>query len=153
VNFRAAEGLFASPNPRAVVLAGSFAFRAGPDGLAVARFAWANPDTGEAANARTAPNQLLGFVLPVLNGITAVRVARGVRYARPGVGVTMMAGGDYWAKFDNGAVAGDRVYASLVDGSAISGEAGAAEATPWYVVTNVGPGGLAIISTTSKVTL
>lgn len=147
-----AEGAFASPNPRASLLAGSFAFRAGPDGLAVARFGWANPDTGETSNTRTVPGELLGWVLPVVNGAAAVRISRGVRYVRPGVGVTLMAGGDYWARFPAGANIGDRVYASLIDGAAISGEAADAEATPWYVVSNVEPGGLAIISTTSRVT-
>lgn len=146
-----AEGVFASRNPRATLLAGSLAFRAGADGLAVARFGWADADTGFASNARTSPTQALGFVLPVVNGNSAVRVARGVRYARPGVGVTLMAGGDFWAKFDGGASAGSPVYASLVDGSPISGEADAAELTPWYVATDCPPGGLAIISTIQQV--
>lgn len=147
-----AEGVFASRNPRATLLAGSFAFRAGPDGLAVARFGWADVDTSLATNARATPSQLLGWVLPVAAGYSAVRVARGVSVIRPGVGVTMMAGGDFWAKFHGGASAGQRVYASLIDGSPISGEAADAEATPWYVATDAAPGGLAIISTTTKVT-
>lgn len=146
-----AEGAFASQNPRATLLAGSLSFRAGDDGLAVARFGWADVDTHLAANSRTNPTQLLGFVAPVVAGNSAVRVTRGVRYIRPGVGVTLMAGGDFWARFPGGATFGQRVYASLVDGSAISGEAADSEPTPWYVVTDTMPGGLAIISTTTKV--
>lgn len=133
------------------MLAGSFAFRAGNDGLAVARFGWANSDTGLVDNARTLPAQQLGFVFPSINGNSAVRVHRGVRYVRPGVGVTLMVAGDYWVRFAGGAGAGQQVYALLVDGTAISGEADAAEATPWYVATDTSPGGLAIISTYQRV--
>lgn len=146
------EGAFASANPRASLFAGLSAFRAGEDGLAVARFGWADVETGYADNARTAAHQLLGFVLPVVNGNTAMRVWRGQRYIRPGVGVTLMSTGDYWARFAGGAIPGAQVYASLVDGTAISGEAAGAEPTPWFVVTLAAPGGLAIISTTCKVT-
>lgn len=133
------------------MLAGSLAFRAGDDGLAVARFGWADYETGLVANTRALPRQQLGFVFPSINGNSAVRVARGVRYVRPGVGVTLMVAGDYWARFPGGAYVGVQVYASLVDGTAISGEADAAEATPWYVATDTQPGGLAIISTYQRV--
>lgn len=141
------EGAFASTNPRAVLLAGSLMYRAGEDGLAVARFAWADPVTGFAANERTSPGQLLAFVLPIFDGRNAVRISRGVRYIRPGLGVTLMTGGDFWARFEAGASAGQPVYASPVDGSVISGEADGAELTPWVVVNDTDAGGLAIIST------
>jgi hypothetical protein len=127
-------------------------FKAADDGLAVARFAWADQNTGFAANTRTQPHQLLGFVLPVYNGAYSMRVSRGQRYIRPGLGVTLMKSADVWVRFYAGARAGQPVYASLVDGAAISGQADAAELTPWFVVTNTQPGGLAIISTTCKVT-
>lgn len=133
------------------MLAGSVMFRAGENGLAVGRFAWADHETGLAANERTDPRQLLAFVLPIFDGVNAVRVSRGVRYIRPGLGVTLMSGGDFWARFASGAQAGQPVYASQVDGSAISGQAGGAELTPWWVATDAAPGDLAIISTTSKV--
>lgn len=127
-------------------------FKASDDGLAVARFAWADLETGFAANTRTASHQLLGWVLPVYNSVYAVRIARGARFIRPGLSVTLMKSADVWARFASGASAGQQVYASLVDGAAISGEADDAEPTPWFVVTNAQPGGLAIISTTCKVT-
>lgn len=147
-----AEGYFASPNPASVLLAGPIAFRAGADGVAVARFGFADYNSGLVENARTNAAQSLGWVFPVINGTSAIRVARGQRYARPGVGLTLMRAGDYWARFVGGAMAGAIVYASTVDGRAISGESDAAEATRWYVATDCGPGGLAIISTTSRVT-
>jgi hypothetical protein len=147
-----AEGYFASPNPASVLLAGPVAFRAGVDGVAVARFGFADHSTGLVDNARTNAKQSLGWVFPVINGTSSIRVSRGQRYARPGVGLTLMQAGDYWARFMAGAMAGAVVYASTVDGQAISGQSGAAEATRWYVATDCGPGGLAIISTTSRVT-
>jgi hypothetical protein len=147
-----AEGYFASPNPASVLLAGPVAFRAGVDGVAVARFGFADYGTGLVDNARTSAKQLLGWVFPVINGTSSIRVSRGQRYARPGVGLTLMQGGDYWARFMGGAMAGAIVYASQVDGTAISGNSAGAEATRWYVATDCGPGGLAIISTTSRVT-
>ncbi len=147
-----APGAFASCNPRAVTLAGVASFRAAdPDGLAVGVFGWADPETGLAANERTDPRQLLGFVLPVYNGVCAIRRTHTRAYVRPGYGVTLCAAGDFWARFDAGAQAGQPVYASLVDGAVISGYAAGAELTPWFVATNAGPGGLAIITTWSKV--
>lgn len=145
------EGVFASLNPRAVLLAGSVAFRAGNDGLAVARFGWANADSGLVDNTRTSSGQLQGYVYPVVSGNSAMRVHRGQRFVRPGVGVTLYRNGDFWVRFAGGATAGYPVYALLVDGSAISGQAAGAELTPWFVATDAAPGGLAIISTTSKV--
>lgn len=149
---QAAEGFFASRNPGSVLLAGPVAFRAGPNGLAVARFGWADVGTGLVDNVRANARQMLGFVFPVVNGNSAVQVCRGQRYVRPGVGVTLMQGGDYWVRFAGGALGGSVVYASLVDGTAISGVASGAEPTRWLVATDTAPGGLAIISTTNKVT-
>lgn len=146
-----AEGFFASRNPGSVLLAGPVSFRAGVNGLAVARFGFADVSSGLVDNARLNASQILGFVFPSVNGNSAVRVWRGTRYVRPGVGVTLMQAGDYWARFTGGAQAGSSVYASLVDGTAVSGEADGAELTRWFVATDTGPGGLAIISTTSKV--
>lgn len=145
------EGYFASANPRASTVAGPLAWRAGNDGLAVARFGFANQDTGLVDNSRSNAGQVLGFVFPVVNGNSAVRVWRGIRYARPGVGVSLMANGDYWVRFMGGAQAGDVVWASQVDGTAISGDASNAEPTPWLVVRDIGPGGITVISQVIKV--
>lgn len=150
---RPIEGFFASPSPYAVQVGGPIAFRAGSDGLAVARFGWGDVVSGLVDNVRSNPAQVLAYVFPAVNGNSPVRVCRGVRFARPGVGVTLMRSGDYWVRFLGGAQAGQIVYASSVDGTAISGFTVGAEATPWFVVTNAAPGGLAIISTTCKVTL
>lgn len=147
-----AEGYFASRNPASVLLAGPVAWRAGNDGLAVARFGFCDTESGLVDNARSNVGQTLGYVFPVVNGTTSVRVWRGQRFIRPGVGVTIMQAGDYWVRFPSGAQVGMVVYASTIDGTAISGESDGAESTRWFTVTDTGPGGLAIISTTSRVT-
>lgn len=147
------EGAFASPNPRASVLAGTGQLRAAdPDGLAVGRFGWADKSTGRAANERTNARQQLGFVLPVIAGWQRIYPLRGQIYIRPGLEVTLMAKGDFWARFPAGALSGDRVYASLIDGTVLSGQPAdpdTAEPTSWYVVTSCAAGQLSIISTWS----
>ncbi len=65
---------------------------------------------------------------------------------RPGLSVTLHAQGNFWLEFAAGALYGNRVYASLVDGSAVSGRADNAEPTPFYVVSETRPGGLAAVS-------
>jgi hypothetical protein len=147
-----AEGCFASRNPRAVVLAGSGILRAAdPDGLAVAVFGWANLDTGFASNSPVNDTDPLGFVLPTYGGWQRLRVSGRRVYLRPGIEATLCSRGDFYARFPSGASAGQPVYASTVDGTPISGYAADAQLTPWNVITDAGPGQLAIISTWSKI--
>lgn len=124
-------------------MAGAGFFRSGPDGLIMAHFGWADPETGLARNI---PDGLLGLVGLVagarrlsLNGVTL----------RPGYGCTLFSAGDFYVRFADGASPGQRVYASELDGTPISGEAVGAIPTPWYTVSGCPPGGLAIISTWS----
>lgn len=145
------EGFFADGNPYAVQVGSPISFRAGANGLAVARFGWGDPESGLVDNVRSSAAQVLAYVFPVVNGNSAVRVCRGQRYARPGVGVTLMRSGNYVVRFPGGAQMGQPVYASSVDGTPISGVASDAEATIWQVVTDANAGGLAVISTTTQV--
>lgn len=151
MNARAREGDFASCNPRTQVLAGPDAVVAAePDGLIVGRFGWANLYTGLAQNTRLDPSERLGFVLPVCGDWQRVYLKLGTRILRPGMPATLCVRGDFWARFPDGAIIGQPVYASLVDGSAISGYAAGAELTPWTVALSCAPGQIAIISTWSK---
>lgn len=144
----AIAGAFASTNPRSVLLAGGGSFRAAdPDGVYMARFAWADVETGFAASQPQTAHDLLGFVQPYPG--YAWRAVREGRIIRPGYGVTMFASGDFYVRFASGAEGGQRVYASTLDGSPISGEADDAEPTPWFVAAGCAPGELAIISTWS----
>lgn len=148
---QASEGWFAGPNPRVNQLAGPDALVAGdPDGIAVARFGWANIDTGKALNARNSAADRLGWVFPVWGTWQRVYVHLGRRYVRPGLPVTLFTRGDFWAMFPGGALVGQPVYADPLDGTPISGYDASAELTPWVVLTDCAPGRLAIISTWSN---
>lgn len=143
----AVPGAFASNNPRSVVVAGGGFFTSGDDGLIMAHFGWADPLTGKAGSLYNAEG-LLGFVQPQPGNRRRLSVDGAM--IRPGYPVTLFSGGDFYARFAAGAEAGSRVYAALLDGAPISGEADAAVITPWTVLQSVGPGGVAIISTWSR---
>ncbi len=142
---------------------GSFAypgsFVSGPTDTIMGRFGWGDPDTGIVLNTRTSATQLQGFVARLFGTWTHVynapdpnNTARTLWYLRAGLPCPLIKAGAYWARFAAGARAGDQVYASLTDGSCISGyNAGAiqSEATPWYVANTCAPNGLALISTWS----
>lgn len=68
---------------------------------------------------------------------------------REGIVCTLHVRGNFWLKFAGGANYGDQVYASLTDGSAISGVSSGAVATPWTVVSNANAGRLALVSSTA----
>lgn len=130
------------------------AIRAGVGGVAIGRFAWAQPD-GIARNARTTPDDLLGLVLPEYGpGVDWRRVffddASQTWRIREGINISMLKQGTVWGRFRYGARPRAAVYANLLDGSLISGYSDAGELTPWVVSSAAGAGGLAIITTWSK---
>lgn len=129
--------------------AGPGGFVGAQGGVAMGRFAWADYFAGTAGNSRTDSSQRLGFVLPRRGGWTWVYSEGGVWFSRGGLPVTLATGGNFWARFVGGAYVGQRVYADLLDGHCISGEATGAELTPWTVASNAEPGNLAMISTTN----
>lgn len=158
--------------PFASAPAGAGGWRAGPGGLLQGRFGFGNAGTGLALNAQTDPSDVLGVVIPlqsvnganggVIGGPLALggpqamfswqtydRLAKAWRM-RQGIVATLMPSGNFWLRFAGGASYGAIVYASLSDGSAISGPVGGAVATPWRVCTNTSPGALGIVSTTAK---
>lgn len=133
---------FASEPP--TMVAGAGAFVAAQGGTIMGRFGWADPAANTVANARTSAAQLLGLVLPQCGkGWTWVYSDAGRWFIRQGLPVTLATGGNFWLRFAGGAYIGERVYADLLDGHAISGEAVGAEPTPWLVCSNAIPGGLA----------
>lgn len=144
-NLRA--GQFASSNPRSILLAGPLAYRAGgPDGVEVGLFGWADPATGTVENARTDASQRLGLILPI-HLFRTIPKLWGV--LPPGYEVTLATAGDFLVSFPNGALAGQRVYANLLDGSPVSGDTAGTELTPWTVMQDAAPGELCIISSWS----
>lgn len=158
--------------PYASVLAGAMAFRAGPGGLLQGRFGWGNPNTGFVLNTPTTTQDVLGVVIPlqsinganggVIGGPAALggrqarwtwqvwdRVARAWRL-REGLVANLMGSGNFFLKFASGANYGDTVYASVTDGTAISG-AGVAGSlvTPFKVCADGGPNCLVPVSSTA----
>jgi hypothetical protein len=133
--------------PFASVLAGVGAWQAGPGGLLQGRFGWGNPATGLVSNSPTTPADSLGLVIPLqsVNYANGGVVGGPAKFGGPqaawtwqtydpqfkawrmrqGIVATLMDTGNFWLRFAGGANYGDTVYASTVDGSAISGNPGA----------------------------
>jgi hypothetical protein len=154
------------------VTSGPNGWRSNTPGSIQARFGWGNSASGLVNNTRETAADALGVVIPLrsLNGANggvtagAVGIAgpqaaftwqfydptvRGWRI-RPGLGVTLHGAGAFWLRFPGGALYGQQVYASLTDGSAISGAAAGAEVTPWLVCSIARPGELALVSTAAN---
>jgi hypothetical protein len=162
----AVEGARATANPLASMLAGAGALTAGPTGVIVGRFGFAEPATGQVSSARTTLTQRLGFVLPQWGTWQKLYCENGTWILRQGLMVTLASKGDFWCRFAGGAYPGQQVLASMLDGSATvtpsdwtadsaivtadsavyTADGLATEATPWTVVTPACPGSLAIIS-------
>jgi hypothetical protein len=158
--------------PFSSIVAGALAWRSGPGGILQGRFGWGNPATGFVLNSQTTPADVFGVIIPLQSvngangGVVGGPAALGGPLAtwtwqtwdniykawrlRAGILATMMNSGNFWLKFAAGANYGDTVYASLTDGSAISGDSTGAAETSFFVVSNGGPGCLAIVSSTSK---
>lgn len=153
-------------------LAGPGAWRAGVGGLLQGRFGFGDPTTGDVLNAQTTAADALGVVIPlrsfnranggVIGGPAAFggpiaswswqtydRVYKAWRL-RQGIVATLMDKGNFWLRFDGGANYGDTVYASLVDGSAISGVVDSAVGTAFVVCSNANAGCLALVSSTAR---
>jgi hypothetical protein len=158
--------------PYASALAGSGAFRAGVGGLLQGRFGWGTA-AGYALNTPTLPGDVLGVVIPLRSvnaangGVVGGPAAFGGPVAfwswqtwdtaarawrmRQGIVATLMPTGNFWLKFAGGANYGDTVYASLTDGSAISGSGVEnTVVTPFKVCSECNTGGLALVSSTAQ---
>lgn len=133
-------------------------YAAGAGGVILGRFGWGDPATGTVANARTNATQQQGITLPqFLNPRSRVYYApRGAGKTsftlnlRQGKNMTLASAGAFWLRFEGGAYPGAKVYANLLDGSAIAGQTVGAELTPFTVCTQAQPGALAIVSSTAK---
>lgn len=139
-------------NPRSALPAGVSAFRAAPSGLVWGRFVFADFEDGLAYPSRPGGQQTMLALLvePALPGWPA-DISMGYRQVFGGQPVTLWQFGDYYVRFARGARPGDPVYAGD-DGEPLSGYAPGANASPWYVVSACGPGELALISTTTRIT-
>lgn len=152
----AVEGAFVlgEYNVASTVVAGLAPLRAGFGGVAVGRFAWANP-AGVVFNQRNSGHDVLGLVLPRIGPDVDWR---SVYYDEPtktwrireGLPVTLLATGNVQVRLADGGYANQPIYANTLDGSANAGYIPAGELTRWSMVNNCPPGQLGIISTWSN---
>ncbi len=119
----AVAGDFASSNPRASVVAPEGGFVAGAGGVTVATFGWEQTD-GTVLNAGAAAPT--GFVHREQQALITTYLAESGNVIPAGFPVTLMRTGDYWFKANtNAAVVGQKVFASITDGTTRTAAAGA----------------------------
>ena len=136
-------------NPFIMLPVGQGALVAGPGpGVAFGRFGFADLVAGTVSSARTDPAQ--SQCVPLFEHGSWQKVyyddATNAWWLRPGLAVTCLIRGDVWMAFAGGAVVGQPVYASPVDGQAYSGNTLGCERTRFTVGSNTGPGGVALIT-------
>lgn len=144
------EGDFCSANPRASTLAGEGAFIVGALAVTVGRFGFIDA-TGKVQNISTGYVRF-GFIC--LRGqmvlITPWLGGAGLQ-VQPGYAITLHDTADVFMRFAAGATIGQKVFATLADGTAIAGAAGAtiggAVESRWYVDSTAAAGELAMTST------
>lgn len=116
----AVEGDFASTNPRASVLAVGGKLVAPAGGLRVGRFAYVNP-ADQSVNTAYVSGYQIGFFARNAQALITAFLGAATMLVPVGFMVTLFAEGEFWAKFGNGATAGQVVYADELTGAAQSG--------------------------------
>lgn len=118
----AVAGDFASQNPYFTYDAGPGGLVAGSSGVYVGRFAWVtaplDPDgTGMIAN-NTGTGSVAGFVHREQQGLITDYLGFAGMKVQAGYAVTLMTGGDFWAKNDGATIAtrGMKAFANIADG-------------------------------------
>ena len=129
------------------------AWKAGPGGLIVGRFAFANLTTGAVTNAAPAVAANLmrvGFVHRYHPVVIVTHLGESAMALYAGQEVDIVDGGDFWCRFPTGGTVGQKLFASTTDGTATTGAAGATVAgsveTRWYLDSPVTNGVLGKIS-------
>ena len=117
------EGDWCSSNPRGTMLASAGGFVAGPLGVTVGRFAWADPYDVVRSYGGLGR---VGFVHRDQPALITAWLGQATLLVPPGMSVTMHDTCDVWCRFAAGATIGQKVYAYYADGTAYA----AATATP-----------------------
>lgn len=116
-------GDFASANPRAVVLAGEGQIVAAAAGVTVGRFAWLDSTNTYASNNGSGVPD--GFIANELQAVLQTVLDEESYFVPGGYPLTLYAQGDFWGKTSNAAVKGNKVFASVVDGTISCAASGA----------------------------
>lgn len=143
------EGSFASTNPyHSLLNAAEGQYKAGPNGVVVGRWAWVNPVTGLATNAKGALT-LGGFVLRENTATVLKPTEEFSMTVRGGFEVNLYDGGDFWARFAAGATIGQSVFATDADGTLVAGDGDTLAdhtLTPFKIASTAAAGELAKIT-------
>lgn len=145
----------ASTSPIIAAAGGPGAFKSAAAGVTIATFVFRDAaDPKMVTNVAPAADSVpVGFIqnlgqATIDYGQSASMLIRG------GVEVSPKVGGDFWAKSSTVATVGQKVFASITDGTIATGDTGATVEghveTEWYVSQGAAVGDLIIISTWSK---
>lgn len=146
----------ASTSPIIAAAGGPGAFKAAAAGVTIATFVFRDATdptivTNVAPSATTKP---VGFIQNLGQAIIGYGLSNSM-LIRGGAEISPKVGGDFWAKSSTAATEGQKVFASVTDGTIATGAAGATVTgyveTDWYVSHGAAAGNLIIISTWSKV--
>lgn len=150
-------------------------WRAAPGGLLQGRFGFGDYSTGLVTNAAPAGPYELGVVVPLesTNNANGNVIGGPARFGGPwarwtwetwdktakawrlrqGLMATLSPNGNFYLRFAGGANYGDTVYASLIDGTAVSGAGGVNTVATAFKVSAPGrPGSLVVVSSSAKFT-
>ena len=147
-------GDFASTNPRWSVDASQGALVAGPLGLTVGRFAWADAANQIANNFGSgAPT---GFVANRQAALITTFLADSTMVIPAGLGITLFSGGDFFAKNDGliAATIGMKVYADYATGKIsfnVTGSAPQAASVTGSIASNVVTGAIVANTATGSI--
>lgn len=129
------EGSLASMNPTAVALPPEGSYKAGSGGIYQSRFVWADGTDATLVN-NTGTGVPLGFVMNTGKGVIPLG-STGSLLLEEGTDVGVFTNGDFWVRTATAATAGQKIFATLADGTIQTAAAGAtvsgAVETPYYV--------------------
>ncbi|MEX9875219.1 hypothetical protein AB7X03_17410 [Providencia rettgeri] len=145
----------ASASPIIAYAGGKDAFRTAEEGVMIASFVFRTSASSKFVTnkAPSADSKPLGFIQNLAQGVIGYRESQSMHIAQ-GVEVSPKVAGDFWATSSTIAIEGQKVFASLTDGSIATSDAGSTIAgyveTNWSVSQGAAIGDLIIISSWSK---
>lgn len=145
----------ASTSPIIAAAGGPGAFKATSAGVTIATFVFRDATDPKIVTnvAPTSTTKPIGFIQNLAQAIIGYGQSASM-LIRGGVEVSPKVGGDFWVKSSTVATNGQKVFASITDGTIATGAAGATVTgfveTDWYVSQGAAIGDLVIISSWSK---
>lgn len=150
----AVGGDFASVNPYSTMTAGEGAIIVGDGGVSIGKFAFVDKN-GIATQTKPQDYRRLGFVANEQQASIVEYLAEYGLTIQKGQQVTLYTQGDFYASFEDGAVASARIYIENSTGKIIA-DGGQSfnpnnhTATDFYVISNAGANELTVITSTKQ---